>query len=437
MVRRFLFCARGAVLRLGAALIFTALLLPLPGAMGQGQSSAASSPLAAIEVTGSSRFRPQQIAAATGLRLGAQVTADDLQKAANDLAQLGPFTKVGYRYGSADAGVRVEYQVTDAPEVAIWYDNFPWFTDDELNAAIKSSVPLYDGAAPEHGTLLDLMASALGGLLSTRGVNARVLHDLVTAPTGDKQVQQFHVEDSSVRITAISFSDPLAQSERGIQMRLSDLVGQPFSRTAIELFELEQVRPVYLAHGYLRVRFGPPSAQMSGGSATVSAPIDAGPVFTWGGITWKGNSAIGVLELSGLVPFHEGDPADGTKIEAAWDAVRKAYMRLGYLDVNLNAAPQFDEGAHRAAYVVTVTEGPQYHMGKLVLTGLSMEGERRIRSAWRIPAGAVFDADIYDEFLANGTKQAFAGLPFHYDKIGRFLQQDPSTATVDVLLDFQ
>ena len=76
-------------------------------------------------------------------------------------------------------------------------------------------------------------------------------------------------------------------------------------------------------------------------------------------------------------------------------------------------------------------------MGSLVLTGLSIEGERRVRAAWKIPDGAVFDKSIYDEFLSTGITQAFTGLPFHYEKIGRFLQEDPQHATVDVMLDFQ
>ena len=88
-------------------------------------------------------------------------------------------------------------------------------------------------------------------------------------------------------------------------------------------------------------------------------------------------------------------------------------------------------------YRVTIQEGPQYHMGNLVLTGLSLEGERRIRTAFPIAAGAVFNKDMYENFLATGIKAAFAGLPVHYEKIGRFLQEDQKNATVDVMLDFQ
>ena len=43
----------------------------------------------------------------------------------------------------------------------------------------------------------------------------------------------------------------------------------------------------------------------------------------------------------------------------------------------------------------------------------------------------------YDEFLDTGVKEAFTGLPIHYDKIGRFCRRTPKTGTVDVMLDFQ
>jgi len=76
-------------------------------------------------------------------------------------------------------------------------------------------------------------------------------------------------------------------------------------------------------------------------------------------------------------------------------------------------------------------------MGKLILSGLSVDGERRIRTAWKIPAGTVFDKSAFEDFMSAGVQQAFAGLPYRYDKIGRLLEPDPKSGTVDVLLDFQ
>jgi len=395
-----------------------------------------SSRLDSVQVTGSSRFPSAQLASATGLQVGAQVTRDDLQKAANTLAQLGPFSTVNYRFASGDAGVRVEYQVTDGPEVAVSFDNFPGFTDDELKAAIKSAGVLFDGQAPPHGAILDAMSDALEKAIAARGMNFAVSHALITEPSGE-EVQQFHIEGDAIRIASVAFSDPLAQGDRDIHALLAEIVGHPFSRSAIDLFEFEQVRPVYLSHAFLQVRFDPPEAKFVNGTVAVVAHIDPGPAFTWGGVTWTGNSAVGVLDLDTAIPLHSGDPANGMKIEAGWDAARALYMQHGYLDVDLKPVPTFDAAGAKVNYSVSITEGPQYHMGKLVLSGLSIDGESRARAAWKIPPGAVFNDSMYEDFLENGIKQAFAGYPFHYEKIGRFLQKDPATGTVDVLLDFQ
>ena len=407
----------------------------------QASPQAGSDKLASLRITGSARFRPEQIAPATGLSPGATVTKDDLQQAANRLGRLGPFSSVAYRYGSTDTGVEVEYHVTDAPAMPVWFDNFPWFTDDELIAALKSSVPLFDGRAPEQGSMLEDMSHELQSLLAMRGIVASVSHSVMTAPASDERVQQFRVDDVKLPVASVEFSDPLAQSDRGIQSRLMDIIGENYSRTGIELFEVEQVRPVYISHAFLRVRFLTPTARVvdgaGGPTVTLTVPIEPGPVFSWNGVTWTGGAALGVLELETLVPLHNGEPADGMKIEKGWQAIRNEYARRGYLSASLAISPHFDDKANRVSYAVVVTEGPQYHMGKLVLTGLSIEGERRIRAAWRIAAGEVFDKSVFDEFMSTGIKTAFVGTPANYEKIGSFLQENAGDGVVDVLIDFQ
>jgi outer membrane protein assembly factor BamA len=420
------------------ALALACLLLHPPA---RAQADSGSGKLASVKVTGSKKYPSELIAPETGLSPGSTITKADLQTGADRLAGLGLFSSVQYRFATEDAGVRAEYQVTDAPTLPVRFDNFPWFTDEELSAALRKEIPLYDGTAPESGSILHEMTSAVERLLSTRGISASVSNTIVIAPVTDRRVQQFQVENARANIAGVEFSDALAQSDRGIQQRLADVVGQPYSRTLVELFEFEQVRPVYLAHGFLRAKFGEPNARVSGTGAgarvTVAAPIEPGAVFAWNGLTWSGNSAVSTPVLNVMVTLKPGDPVDGMKLESIWSAARDEYAKNGYLDMSLTANPQFDDGARRVTYNVVISEGPQYRMGKLVLTGLSIEGERRIRAAWGIAPGAVFNKDIYEDFAATGIKQAFVGLPFHYEKVGRFLQQDAQKGLVDVLIDFQ
>ncbi|MGB0035079.1 MAG: POTRA domain-containing protein [Candidatus Acidiferrales bacterium] len=400
--------------------------------------------LVSVTVSGSNHFTSGQIAAATGLHPGSDLTRDDLQAGADRLAALGSFATVQFRFTSIESGVKVEYQVTDAPSVPVAFDDFPWFTDEEITDALKTSVVLFDGTAPEHGTILDAMTSALEKLLETRGVHANVSHTLILSPGSDQRTQQFRIEGAGLKVEGVQFSDDLAKNDRGIQDRLSDLVGKPFSRSAIDLFEIEQVRPVYFRHAFLRVQFGRPQARFQGNpnkplpdTVVVIAPIDPGPPYSWSGVSWTGNLTIPSGELDKFVELKPGEVADGIKIKSTWEHVRDAYARRGYLDATLTLATQFDDKAARVAYSVKIAEGPQYHMGNLVLTGLSIEAERRIRKAWNIAPGAVFDESIYEQFLSDGIKQAFMGVPVHYDKIGRYLEKKSNIGTVDVMLDFQ
>ncbi len=392
-------------------------------AQEQPTAKPASDHLVSISGSGSHRYSSDQVAAASGLHAGSTVTRDDLQTGADSLSRLGTFSSVQYRFTTVASGIKVEFQVVDAPSFPVSFDNFPWFSDAELNAALKAGVVLYDGAAPGSGTILDSMSATLESLLATRGVQAEVAHALVALPGGERRIQQFHVEGPALKVEGVEFTDALAKNDHAIRERVADLIGKPFSRSAIELFEFEQVRPIYLAHAFLRVKFGAVSTGFTGNPTKplrdeilVVAPIDPGPAYTLSRITWTGNSVISSDELEKFVA---------------------AYGKLGYLDVNLVPTPAYDDKAASVSYAVSIDEGPQYRMGELVLTGLSLEGERRIRNAWNIARDAVFNSSIYEQFIVSGILQAFVGLPVHYDKIGHFLEKDPKTGRVDVLLDFQ
>jgi outer membrane protein assembly factor BamA len=436
-----------AVWRVSSAALFYVLvsliLADFPSFQVSAQQQEGKSRLASVEVTGSTAFHPDDIVAAAGLHIGTDVSRDDLQQAANNLAELGTFASVQYRYDSAEGGVRAEYAVTDAPLVPVSFDNFPWFSDDQLGAVLKTAVHLFEGKAPERGAILDAEANALTTLLTSHGIAGSVSHALVPDPIAGAQTQQFRVDGADVRLASIKFNDPLAANSPAIEQRLPDLIGKPYSRSAIELFELEQIRPLYLAGGYLQAQLGPPAPHMlAAGNSTpnrvaVTVPIEAGQSFVWGGVAWTGDLIISPFEFDTLVELRRGDPADGMKIDATWQAVRDAYARHGYLDAKLAISPGFDSAAKRVAYSIAITAGPQYRMGKLILSGLSIEGERRVRAAWKIVPGDVFDKSDYDAFISNGIAQALSGIPFHYEKLGRFLQQDPDSHTVDVLIDFQ
>ena len=398
----------------------------------------------AINATGSRRYPSGQIAAVSGLRVGDAAGREELQAAADRLAQLGPFATSGYRFSSRGEDITVEFKVEDAPAVPVSFDNFPWFTDAELTDALKQGVTLFDGTAPEQGSILDAMTEALQKLVASHGIQGTVERALMAEPGGDRMVQQFSVAGANLQIEAVKLGDALATDSKRVRDRVSDLVGKSFSRFAIEVFCVEQVRPVYLERGHLRVQIGKPKAGFTGdpnrplpSSVLVQIPIEPGPAYLWGGVEWRGNAAFGPAALNEFLSLKTGELADGLKIAGAWERVRDEYGRRGYLDVKLEPQPVFDDAAKRVSYSVTIAEGPTYRMGELVITGLSLAAERKLTEAWRMPRGQVFDRLYFDEFLATGIKQTFADYVIHPERPGHWLRTHPETGTVDVLLDFK
>ena len=145
-----------------------------------------------VHASGSHRYSDAQIAATSGLKPGDAVSRDQLQEIADGLAQIGGlFTRQLPLYDK-DRRTTVTFELQDAPIVPVMFDNFPWFTDQELSDEIRGAVPLFDGGAPrDGGLLLEQITSALSAKLATREIKANVEHTLVAQPGGDDMIMQF------------------------------------------------------------------------------------------------------------------------------------------------------------------------------------------------------------------------------------------------------
>jgi outer membrane protein assembly factor BamA len=427
--------------------IFSLLALT-PGIPASAQTAdAAAAPLREIHSEGQKLISEAQIATITGLVPGSPIGRTDLQTAADKLVQSGLFAKVSYNFQTRLAGVIVTYHVEESPRIPAYFDNIPWFSDSELGDAIRAKLPYFDGTLPEAGAAVDQAADAVKDLLSARGLQVSLEHAVAANPIGDGNVQQIRIEGAALQIAKLEFSDSSLSASKVVQQHLSDIVGKAYSRVTIDLFLAEAIRPIYLHQGNLRVKLGPPEVRLTGdpnhklpSQIPVFVPVTPGAVYRWKEFRWMGNTLVSEFTLTGLLGAKPGDLADGMQIESAWDRVREEYARRGYLEAKLDPVPSYDDQAHTVSYAVGIQEGPEYHFGKMVLTGISLAAERKLRSAWPFAAGQVFDKAKFEELLVKlqaHQEQVFGELPVHYDNVGHWLQTDAGKSTVDVLLDFK
>jgi len=416
-------------------------------AQAPAANPAPSSTIASIKVTGAQKFPADQVITASGLKSGDMVTAAQIQDATNRLAALGIFSAVNFRYTSKGDAINLEFQVQEAPTYPIVFDNFPWFTSAEIGEAIRNQVGLFTGEAPGDGTMIDEMTAVIENLLASQKIQGTVTHQLLTAAAGDGMVMQFRLDGVQLRVQSVQFGESIATDSERLKDRIPDIKGRPYSLFAVEVFENEHVRPLYTSKGFLRAQIGPPQAHLipdlndpKQSAVELSIPITPGPVYTWKGISWQGNSAAESPSLDAVVELKPGDVADGMKIESLWQKIESYYGQRGYLDMKLNAGPQFDDTAHQISYRVSISEGSQYRMGDMVITGLSLDAEKRLRQAWQIAPGQIFNDGYYEshvKILSKPSRDIFGDLPVHYNEFGHLLRPDASRHTVDVLFDFK
>ena len=430
--------------RIAAAMIFLPWWTPPAFAQVAEEPTAI---LKNVRSEGQTVFTEGQVTALSGMQGGAQIGKKDLQAGADRLVQSGLFAKVSYAFQTRADGVYLTFKVSEAPRMAVYFDNFPWFADSELGDVIRKKLPFFDGTLPEAGKVVDDAGAALAELLASRGMDTAVEHQVIANPLGDGKVQEFRISGAVLQIAKIEFGDPALESSKVVRQHLPEIQGKAYSRMTIDLFLAEQIRPVYAQQGYLRAQLGPPEVRLSGNpnqklpdQLPVFVPVKAGPMYRWQGARWSGNNILSTFALNDFLAVKSGDIANGMALEAGLDKIREEYARRGYLEARVEPTPAFDDQNHTVTWAVPIAEGRQYKFGKLVLTGISPGAEKRLRAAWPNLAGEVFDKAKYEEILVKlqtRPEQIFVDLPFHFEALGHWLQPDPESGLVDALLDFK
>lgn len=186
------------------------ILLSLVGAaLGQKQSSLTAAKLVSLKVTGTTRYNDKEILAASGLQIGQLAADGDFQEAVQRLGNSGLFGSVVYSYTASGKGVTLELQLTDVDEsklVPAHFDNFVWFTDDELTRELQKRVPLFKMLLPLTGNLADRVSEALQSILSDRQFPGRVdyLREGDEAG-GNLHGIDYHVEEVGITIRDVEF----------------------------------------------------------------------------------------------------------------------------------------------------------------------------------------------------------------------------------------
>lgn len=423
-------------------------LVPAHGARRQLPQAASTqkATLSKVEFVGLQRVGESEALEASGLHPGQAVDASIVDAAADRLLNSGLFKSLTYRVRTVSGQATVVFTVEErSRSVSVVFDNFVWFTDDELKQAVRRKVPDFDGLAPEGGGVTDTIKNVLQDLLRQRNIAGQVEYMPSANASGRNPTHVFTVKGANLRVCDVHYPGAAGVPEALLVQKSGALFNNEYSRSFVETFVEGKLIPVYHERGRLRASFIPAKAKMqTTGDCTglaVSVGVDEGQIYLWDKAEWAGNGSLTPPELDAALGMKASELANSVKIEKGTDAVRKAYARKGFLAVRLNSAPRFDDGGRRVAYRFQVEEGTQYRMGALFVNGLSEQDSNNLRGRWGLASKEVFDAGYINEFVKKNLSEFAAdlrreGRTLDLKKFESTYNADREKGTVDVTLNF-
>ena len=406
------------------SLVAASLCGPMYAQKSFDQAPASMRQLIAVKVTGNQHFAENAIIAASGLQLGTTVTEDDFKKAATRLGAYGIFKDVGYTYSFSSAGTKLELKVTEVDKfVPARFEDFVWFSDEDLLKRIQERAPLFQGELPLSGRLPDLVSDILQALLVENDIPGNVEYERAGAKDGPVDSIVYRVADVLIQIHDIDFVGANPDDIPALKAASARLRDTEYSRTVLNGLVQHQLMPVYLARGYLKASFGTPQTKVvtkpsqendSGLKrltiVDVIFPVVPGQQYKLKGIEWSGNKEFSTDVLQKMVRASVGQPANTVRLSDNLKDIQKLYGSRGYVAAAIKADADFDDAAGTVVLRLNVNEGPVYHMGELSIRGLDNTLEAKLRNLWKIRSGEVYNSTYLSEYLPEAHKLLTASL---------------------------
>ena len=407
------------------------LLLPGFGLHSAGQTaqkplaqmSSSARQLIAIKVIGSKHFPEATIAAATGLQMGTPVIDDDFKKAARHLGDTGVFTDIAYSFSYSSAGTKVEFHVTDVDKfVPARFEDFVWFSDEELRRRIKEHVPLFDGDLPLSGRMPDEVSDVLQAMLVENAIPGHV--EYVRAGKADQPVEaiSYRVADVVIRVRNIEFTGAAEAELPALDAAAQRLPEHQYSRTRLNLLVQRQLLPVYYARGYLKAAFSEPQPKVVKQTTDaedgprnqtfvdVAFAVTPSLQYKLKSIRWSGNQEFPTDQLQKMVRAEPGQPANTIRLADNLKDVQKLYGSRGFLTATIKANADFDDATSTVVLDLDVKEGYVYRMGELEFRGLDNSLMAKLRTAWKLRFGEIYDSTYIEDYLPAAQKLLPANL---------------------------
>ncbi len=218
-------------------------------------------------------------------------------------------------------------------------------------------------------------------------------------------------KNAGILITDVTITGTQTISATDLARITSDTIGSCFDEDSEEMEE--RLRASFQDRGYFKVevkslRIKPRDPLGLPKPVTLQGDVSEGPRYKLADVSFVNNRAFTAAKLREQFPLKKGAWMERGKIASGLENLRKLYGTRGYLDYT--AIPETQFGSNDiGSLIITIEEGPQYHMGKLDIVA-EKEVAGRLRMQWKLAEGDAYDYTYIDEYLTTARDLLPSGL---------------------------
>src|SRR5213593_528812 len=192
-----------------------------------------------------------------------------------------------------------------------------------------------------------------------------------------------------------------------IKLRLN----QPIKEEQLEEAR-QKIIEVYQAHGFtdVNVQFRVDPIDERRGSARVVFTVNEGAKGAVSQIRFEGNLHFSDWRLrkemktkrKTIVSFlDKSGRLDETQLQQDLDSIREWYQNHGFIDVEVKDVRRERSPKGALTITIVIAEGPQYHVGKVTISGEKVAKEESIRALLKMKEGSVYSPkQLHDDAKA-------------------------------------
>jgi outer membrane protein insertion porin family len=385
-------------------------------------------------------YSDAQLQAASGLKPGETLSVATLTASAQHLINTGAFEQLEPTLDGPFKAVTVNFKlqpVSDAKLLPVIFENFVWFTPEELDAELRKRVPLFIGRVPEAGNLADSIREALTQILSEKNIKAEVANiEMEPSASLPHASMAYSVSSPQVTLRNVHLQGVAPDMAENVRNELSLLVAHPY-REGVGADANDQILAVYRDNGYLDAKLLNPQRSLITGAdggvdVDLNGTIEAGTPYRVKSITWPGTSLYSTSDFEKQNKLHPGDIASRKGLEYSTALIRSAYQHQGYMEVAVDPTPIRDTATHSVAYSFQAVPGAQYRVRSVQSLNLPPRQQQEFDRGWQMKAGDIYDADYIKTFLTKNTAlRSFEGYNADFTT-----KADTETHLVDITIKF-